>query len=135
MLALPHQKIVVPARRLFGKIATRRRTMFIHGAVPVFLIEKHAHAFEDVIFAMPQHARLVRLFVLGEFRFGLFEGQAEAFGQPFDVAFVDANPVIRTTITGTFGTVITQPRLFRFFGSIGLKHRQFFFRHKMIGQD
>ena len=76
--------------------------MFVHGAVPVFLVKEHAHAFEDMIFAMPQHARLIRLFVLGEFRFGLFVRQAEAFGQSLYVAFVDSDPVIRTAIPGTF---------------------------------
>lgn len=102
MLALPHQKVVVPASRLFRKISASRRAMFVHSAVTFFLIEEHAHAFEDVIFAMPQHARLVFLFVLGEFLFGLFVSQAEAFGQPLNVALVDSDPVIRAAIAGTF---------------------------------
>lgn len=59
MLAFPHQKVVVTACGLFGKIATGRRAMFVDSAVPFLLIEEHAHAFEDVIFAMPQHAGFV----------------------------------------------------------------------------
>lgn len=59
MLTLPRQKGVVPASGFFGKVAACRRAMFIHCAIPFFLIKEHAHAFEDVIFAMPQHARLV----------------------------------------------------------------------------
>lgn len=80
MFALPHQKVVVAAGRLFGKIAASRRAMFVHGAVPFFLVEEHAHAFVNVVFVMPEHARLVFLFVLGEFLFGLFVSQAEPFG-------------------------------------------------------
>ena len=102
MLALPHQKTIVPAGRFFGKISASCRAVFIHGAVPVFLVEEHAHAFEDMIFAMPQHARFVFLFVLGEFLFGLFVRQAEPFGQSLYIALVDSDPVIRTAISRTF---------------------------------
>lgn len=102
MLALPHQKIVVPASCLFRKFAAGGRAMFVDSAVPFFLVEEHAHAFEDVIFSMPQHARLVFLFVFRKFLFGLFKCQAEAFGQPQNVAFVDPNPIVRTAIPWTF---------------------------------
>lgn len=131
MSAFPGQKGVIAASRFFRKIAAGRGAMFVHGAVPIFLIEEHAHAFEDMIFAMPQHARLVRLFVFGEFRFGLFVRQAEAFGQPLYVPFVDPDPVVRTTIPRAFCAVVPQARLSNLFCSVCLKNRQFFFRHNL----
>lgn len=105
--------------------------MFVDCAIPFFLIKKHAGAFEDVVLVMSQHASLVIFFVLGEFLFGLFVSQVESFGQPLDVAFIDPDPVVRTTVTGTFGAVVPQARLFRFVDPIRLKNRQFFFRHKI----
>ncbi len=102
MAAFPRQKGVIAASRFFRKITASRGAMFVHGAVPLFLVKKHAHAFEDMIFAMPQHARLVIFFVLGEFLFGLFVRQAEALGQSLYVAFVDSDPVVRTAIPRTF---------------------------------
>ncbi len=113
MLALPFQKTVVTASRLFGELTAESRATFVNRAVPIFLIEKDASAFENVIFAMLQYASLVILFVLREFLFGLFVSQAEVFGQSLNVAFVDSDPVVRTAITRTFGAVVFQPRLFR----------------------
>mgnify|MGYP003395495261 CR=1 FL=1 len=131
MLALPLQKVVVAAESLFREITADRWAMFVDGAVPFFLIEKHAGAFVDVIFAMPQHASLVFFFVLREFLFGLFVSQVEPFGQPLNVAFVDSDPVIRTTIAGAFGAIVFQLRFFRRLVPVRLQNGQFFFRHNL----
>lgn len=122
MFALPHQKTVIAASRLFRKIAACCWAVFVHATVSLFLIEEDAHAFVDGVFAMPQHARLVFFFVLAEFLFGLFVRQAEPFGQSLDVAFVNPDPVVRTTVTGTFCTVVFQLRFFRSFGAVRLQN-------------
>lgn len=105
--------------------------MFINTAVSFFLVEKHAGAFEDVIFAMSQHASLVFFLVLREFLFGLFVSQIEPFGQPLYVAFIDSDPVIRTTIARAFGAVVFQFKFFRRLVPVRLQNGQFFFRHKV----
>lgn len=129
MFAFPFQKAVIATSCFFGEIAANCRAMFIYAAVSLFLIEEDAHAFVDVIFAMSQHARLVILLVLAEFLFSLFVRQAEPFGQSLYVAFVNPDPVVRTTVTGTFGTVVFQFRFFRCLGAVRLQNGQFFFRH------
>jgi hypothetical protein len=102
--ALPFEEVEVATVRLLGILMAHTRTRIINRAAPKLGIEEHADAAEELVLLVAQD--LLSLDGLGKAFLCRLLVHAEVPGQARQVAFLDHDPVVTTTIGRAFGTVV-----------------------------